>query len=490
MRFGLLALAVLTACSTPQSGGIPPACYASPLLMMTERCRKVKAEPDRPKDAFSGLAPVPTTEGRYKGVSLGVVISENSLASFEKNKGTGMFSSVEYSSERLFDGYVKLLQEQFKSANRVDSVEKAAEAGLDLVAVLDLTYELPQTLFATARCSANIGFHRPDGSRLEVVRGEGAKHPRDTPGFILVPRLKRAVDDAAQQCLLGVSKALLDSQALADFSAGKKPAVVSAPVQEAAVVSDVDSPLYRFDPSDKNFALVVGIDKYQSIPRAEFAERDARAVRDHLKALGYPDRNVVFLTGNRAGKSAFEKYVEQWLPANVGEESKLLVYYSGHGAPSVKEGDAYLMPWDADAKFVESTGYPVSRLYAKLNELKAKKIVVALDACFSGAGGRSVLARGVRPLVSKVDTGAAKAGRLAVLSASAADEITGAEVSQGHGLFTYYLLKALNTSRGEASVAALFDYLSPLVRDAARRDNRDQTPQLVAGAADKKSDLK
>ena len=491
MRWACFAAVLLAGCATPQSGGIPPACYLSPVMMLTESCRKLKAEPDAPKDAFSGLTPLASPDGRYKNLALGVVITDNSMESYRKNKGIGAFSSVEYSSESLFDSYVKLLQANFKSANRVDSAEKAAEAGLDLVAMLDLTYEVPQTIFTTARCSASLSFHRPDGTRLEVVRGEGASHPRDTPGFVAVPRMKRAVELAAHQCLTSAAKALVDSQALADYAAGRRPAAAApAAPAEAAIASDVDSPVYRFPPSDKNFALVVGIDKYQAIPRAEFAERDARAVREHLKGLGYPDRNVVFLTGAKAGKAAFEKYVEQWLPANVGADSKVLVYYSGHGSPSTTAGDAYLMPWDADSKFVETTGYPVSRLYARLNALKARRVVVALDACFSGAGGRSVLARGVRPLVAKVDTGADQIGRLAVLSASGADEITGAELSQGHGLFTYYLLKGLNSTRGEATVAGLFDYLSPLVRDAARRDNRDQTPQLAAQSADAKAPLK
>ena len=82
--------------------------------------------------------------------------------------------------------------------------------------------------------------------------------------------------------------------------------------------------------------------------------------------------------------------------------STLFVYYSGHGAPDVKTGDAYLVPWDGDPKFLKSTALPLTKLYSDLAKTKAKRVIVALDACFSGAGGRSELAKGARPLIAKI----------------------------------------------------------------------------------------
>ncbi|NNN04337.1 MAG: caspase family protein, partial [Elusimicrobia bacterium] len=139
----------------------------------------------------------------------------------------------------------------------------------------------------------------------------------------------------------------------------------------------------------------------------------------------------------------------------------------------------YLLPWDGDPKFLASTAYPVKRLYAKLNALAARRIVVALDSCFSGAGGRSVIPQGLRPLVTKIDVGGGRVGRLEVLAATGPDEVTGTADAEGHGLFTYYLLKGLNRSGGKGTVKTLYDYLRPKVADAAREDGRDQMPQLL-----------
>ena len=117
-----------------------------------------------------------------------------------------------------------------------------------------------------------------------------------------------------------------------------------------------------------------------------------------------------------------------------------------------------------------------------IDGLKAKQIIVAMDSCFSGAGGRSVLAKGTRPLITKVDTGTNNLGRVIALSASDGDRISGTIEDQGHGAFTYYLLKGLNGAaadkNGNITVKALYDYILPNVQNAARRSNRDQIPQL------------
>lgn len=256
-------------------------------------------------------------------------------------------------------------------------------------------------------------------------------------------------------------------------------ATPAAPPDASAFASDIEVPSFKLAEDETKFALVVGVENYQSAMKAEYAARDARAVKAYLTAAGYPERNIIFLVDQQAGKSALEKYLEAWLPRNTDHRSTVLFYFSGHGAPDPEKGQAYLMPWDADAKFTETTGYPVKRLYAKLNALKARRVLVAMDACFSGTGPRSVIGKGLRPLVPKIDDGGGYVGRVGALTASASDEMTGSNDASGHGLFTYHLLKAMNARGGKATLKELFDYLSPKVRDAARRDNRDQSPQLV-----------
>ena len=264
---------------------------------------------------------------------------------------------------------------------------------------------------------------------------------------------------------------------------------------QAAPRSEVDKPVYKALPQDPDkFAVIVGVEKYSGgLPDALFARRDAESMREHLIALGYPARNVILLTNERASRAGLAKNLETWLPRVVNERSTVFFYYSGHGAPDPKSGRAYLVPADGDPQYLADTAYPASRLYEQLSALKAKRVIVVLDSCFSGAGGRSLLAKGTRPLVSQIQSGFA-GERVVAMTASEADQISGTADDQGHGLFTYFLLKGLNGAAADASGAvtmkSLYDYLSPQVADAARRDNRDQTPQLLSADPSGQKDVK
>lgn len=252
---------------------------------------------------------------------------------------------------------------------------------------------------------------------------------------------------------------------------------------EPQIQSDVDTPTYSLAPSDQRFAVVVGIENYADLPAASYAQRDAEAVSSHLLAMGWPQRNIILLTNERATKAGLTKNLESWLAKVTGPEAVVFFYFSGHGAPDPQTGQAYLVPWDGDAQYLEDSAYPVKRLYEKLGALKARRIVAVLDSCFSGGGGRSLLARGARPLVNKVELGRLADDRIVSLTAAAADQITGAFDEQGHGLFTYYFLKGLSEKGGKATFKELYDYLVPRVQDEARRQHREQTPQLGGKAA-------
>lgn len=425
----------------------------------------------------------------YHHLSVALLPSANTKNSIEylRKKTPGGMGYID--AEPVFEQVTGAIQATFGNVVKIADMPEARTAGTDLVAVVDI---YPKKGQLAVELDAKVILLTQDGRQLDEINGHGRQSTMAYISFKADPYMIDAARKAAAQLKAG----FLASSALAEFtkskaaSAATVAAAPAAPAPAAPLHSDVDSPGYGSEERPDHYALVVGIEKYSSLPDAQFAERDADAVRRHLVALGYPMRNVLYLTGQRASRAALAKNLEDWLPRNVKEDSTVFFYYSGHGAPDVKMGDAYLLPWDADAQSLEFTAYPVKRLYEKLNALKSKKIVVALDACFSGAGGRSVIAKGARPLVTKVDTAAEAAGKLVVFTASAADEITGADQEQGHGLFTYNLLQGLNASKGEATVKKLYDYLLPKVQDGARRDNRDQTPQLIPADLGDKASLR
>lgn len=287
----------------------------------------------------------------------------------------------------------------------------------------------------------------------------------------------------------GLQKDQVKAEAVEAVEAVKAAAAAPAPAsQPAANALPTLSPKFLNIASVHDYAVIIGIENYLDLRPATYAERDATAAKNFIRAMGVPERNIVLLTGQRATKSGLEKTIEDWLPNNVSPKSRVYIYYSGHGAPDPKTGGAYLLPSDGDPQYLARTGYPLKQLYFQLGQLKAKSVFVALDSCFSGAGGRSVLAKGTRPLVGKVDVTVQTGGSVSVLTASAADQVSGSDDKTGYGLFTYAFLQGLNgaakDAQGRVTLNSLYSYLKPKVESDARQENREQTPQLQSGGAD------
>ena len=251
-----------------------------------------------------------------------------------------------------------------------------------------------------------------------------------------------------------------------------KPAVT---VKEIPSENIHDIPDFKSLPRNDDLAVIIGIENYRGLPKSDYSKSDAGIVKDYIKALGFQERNVTLLTDDNASLSDIKKTLETWLHNKAKKESKVFIYYSGHGAPEPKTGDAYIVPFDGDPNYLEDTGYSLRRLYEKLGKLQVAEVAVVLDSCFSGAGGRSVLAKGARPLVM-MTTSTVLPSNIAVLSATQGSQISTSSSEKGHGVFTYYFLKALK--EGKKDIAEIYEYIKPLVEDDAKQLNVQQSPSI------------
>jgi len=246
----------------------------------------------------------------------------------------------------------------------------------------------------------------------------------------------------------------------------------------SSVKSDINTPSFGTSDrimADDDLAVIVGIESYQNLPRSDYSSNDAKLVKQYVKALGFKERNIQVITDDKATKSSIEKSLEAWLKNRVKSSSRILFYYSGHGAPDPANGEAYLVPYDGDPNYLSITGYPLRRLYDTLGRLRAAEVTVVLDSCFSGAGGRSVLAKGARPLVMSAAP-LSITSNMAVLTATQGAQISTSSSEKGHGIFTYYFLKALKD--GKKNIAEIYEYLKPQVEDDAKAINVQQSPSL------------
>jgi hypothetical protein len=135
------------------------------------------------------------------------------------------------------------------------------------------------------------------------------------------------------------------------------------------------------------------------------------------------------------------------------------------------------MPVDVTGANIDA-GIKLSYLYEQLTEYNSEKVTVFLDACFTGGarGQGLVAARGVR-VKPKNDF---LRGNIVVFSASSGTESSMPWKEKNYGLFTYFLLKKLQESKGNISYNDLFNYVEKNVRrESLHVNSKNQTPKIL-----------
>ncbi len=238
-------------------------------------------------------------------------------------------------------------------------------------------------------------------------------------------------------------------------------------------------------------AVIIGVERYRSLPFARYASRDADLVRRYAtQLLGVPDddEHLVLRTDAEASGNELRRLFGErgWLARHVNENTELFVYFAGHGAPDASGRVPYLLPFDADGAFVSETGFALGTLYDRLARLPARSITVALDACFSGqTRDARALIPGVRPGVLSIEHPALVRRNMAVLAAARDGESAGDLPDARHGAFTWFLARALRgegdgDGDGTVTVAELGRFVERGVARAASQLDRSQHPLTIA----------
>ena len=248
-------------------------------------------------------------------------------------------------------------------------------------------------------------------------------------------------------------------------------------------VSDVDTDIPQASSeNDRTFVVILANENYNTESRVEYAHNDGEVFSRYCnKTLGIPESNirVVFdatLNNIRAQVDWLSKVGEAY-----GGDARLMFYYAGHGIPDESSKEAYILPVDGYGSDV-STGYALKDFYAALNGAPAESVTVFLDACFSGAKRENGMMASARGVAIKVKEEAPQ-GKMVVFTAAQGDETAYQYAEKGHGMFTYFLLKKLQETRGEVTLGELGDYLRGEVkRESLLNNNKAQTPTVIPAA--------
>lgn len=234
--------------------------------------------------------------------------------------------------------------------------------------------------------------------------------------------------------------------------------------------------------SNHTFAVIISNEKYQMEKFVQYAENDGKAFTEYCKkTLGLPEKNVHFVTNATLNNIKHEiKWLQDVITVYNGD-AKIIFYYAGHGIPDEQNKSAYLLPIDGYGSDV-TTGYALEDLYKALGSLPSKSVTVFLDACFSGAKRDGEMLASARGVAIKVKQ-ATPVGNIVVFSAAQGDETAYPYKEEEHGLFTYYLLKKLQETKGDVTLGELGDYIKTQVeRQSIVINGKLQSPSIVSTA--------
>lgn len=254
-------------------------------------------------------------------------------------------------------------------------------------------------------------------------------------------------------------------------------------IKRASLISAVDENIPETNVKNSNtFALIIANENYQSVASVPYALNDGNIFREYcIKTLGIPEKQIKYIpdaTGNQI------KAQINWLQtlAEVFTDPHIIFYYAGHGIPDESSRTAYLLPVDGIGTDV-STGYKLDDLYAVLGKMPAENVTVFMDACFSGSKREEGMLASARGVAIKAKSGMPQ-GNMVVFSAAQGDETAYPNNEEKHGMFTYFLLKKLQDTKGDVTLHELGEYITKNVsQQSILLNGKSQTPCVTPSAS-------
>jgi hypothetical protein len=227
------------------------------------------------------------------------------------------------------------------------------------------------------------------------------------------------------------------------------------------------------------YVLSIGVSAYRDaqLPPRKYASSDAEMVARYFQSLGgVPPANIRLLRDGKALKPDIDEALLDWLPAHMNPDAMVIVYFAGQALVNQK-GDVFLVPYEGSAASSAKL-YPLKELESALSRLKAKQTILLFDGLVSKLQ-HDPKAKSVLPKWDQV-------GGTSIRLISGEGLTKGLEDdAHRHGLFTYYLLRALrgeaDTNRdGDVTLEEVAGYVSQKVSWASKAQLKaDQHPQII-----------
>jgi formylglycine-generating enzyme required for sulfatase activity/uncharacterized caspase-like protein len=241
-------------------------------------------------------------------------------------------------------------------------------------------------------------------------------------------------------------------------------------------VQVIPKPTSAFDNLyNQSYAVIIGVNAYEKWPSLEYAVKDAQAMEQKLKSMGF---QTITMLNQHATKENILKVLGDDLPKQVQKDDRIVIFFAGHGqTEELSDGTqmGYIIPVDADTRNIFSTAISMDQVRVFSRRLRAKHVLYLIDSCYAGLGlSRSgVILPSEQDYLRKITT--RKAHQM--LTAGGKGEL--AHEEGGHGIFTKYVLEALDgaADRDEKRYITFSDMASYVKPKVSRYTETKQIPQ-------------
>jgi len=133
----------------------------------------------------------------------------------------------------------------------------------------------------------------------------------------------------------------------------------------------------------KQYAVIIGIDRYQSWLPLKSAVSEAKNIKRVLADYYYFDEFIELYDADATAVN-IRKLFTQTLPAKLDIHDSLLVFYAGHGQLDESKSGFWIPVDGGTDALAQDRWLPNSQLRNYLGQLKAQRVLVMADSCFSG----------------------------------------------------------------------------------------------------------
>lgn len=227
--------------------------------------------------------------------------------------------------------------------------------------------------------------------------------------------------------------------------------------------------------SPKGHALIVAIANYSYVRALPVAVlNDAKAMAEVFSSpqyCGFEQANITQLLDEAATREAVLAGLND-LAHRAQPEDIVCVYFSGHGALTGEPDESSLLTVDSSASDLIGTSVSAAELSNALTRIKARRLIVFLDACHAAGAGTlkdaALLPQPILGIAEKTLSQLAEGAGRALMASCRPSERSLIMPGANNSAFTEALLEALKgradkLNEGVVRVFDLFDYVSKTV---------------------------